>query len=391
MNTAGLKAHFQHVKASRLWSAHYEGIDDFSAAPVIDKQVLRDTLADKFHLAEEEKGVYLVRSGGSTQKPLVFPVDIRENLEQRQLLANELVANGVFSSRTIALNVFSYGDMYRTASIMDDILDRCSATTLALSANATYEAMVSTSIGFRANTIIGTPSKLVLFAKFLQKEGITCHFESVLFAGEFLLPSQQETLAEVFQCNTIYSMYGSTETGIWGWAHYDQNPRAFHFLEDIVIEIFNPDADGYGEIVVTNLIRKRFPLFRYRMGDIGKLTEENGRSVVLLKEREQKSFSLHESAYFLHDFEPLMHDVDCFQIQLSLKTELLTELRFLLVKPQASLPDKEQLIARVAQGIDRIIERDPRFATVEVDIVAEEALYMNPTTSKTPPIIDFRN
>ena len=125
---------------SALWSDSYSKTEDFLVAPVIDKQVLRETLVSKFNL-QEEKGVYLVRSGGSTQKPLVFPVDIQENLAQRQLLANELVSNGVFSSSTIALNVFSYGDMYRTASIMDDILDRCSATTLALSATSTYETL----------------------------------------------------------------------------------------------------------------------------------------------------------------------------------------------------------------------------------------------------------
>lgn len=391
MSVTGLKDHFQHVKASVLWNGYYDEIENFSLAPVLDKQVLRETLAARFKLQNEEKGVYLVRSGGSTQKPLVFPVDIQENLAQRQLLANELVANGVFSSRTIALNIFSYGDMYRTASIMDDILDRCSATTLALSANATYETMAAASVEFHANMLMGTPSKLVLFAKFLQKEGMTCFFDTILFGGEFLLPSQQEILLQVFQPKAIYSMYGSTETGIWGWAHYSQNPRAFHFLKEVVIEIFNPDSEGYGEMVVTNLIRKRFPLFRYRMGDIGKLVEENGRMVLLLKEREQKSFSLHESAYFLHDFEPLLHDVDCFQIQLSLKTDLLTELRFLLVKSQASLPEKEKMIRQIARGIKRILESDPKFATVEVEMVSEEALYINPTTSKTPPIIDFRN
>lgn len=390
MNMIGLKEHFQQVRMSALWSDYYSKTEDFSLAPVLDKQTLRETLASKFNL-QEEKGVYLVRSGGSTQKPLVFPVDIQENLAQRQLLANELVANGVFSSSTIALNVFSYGDMYRTASIMDDILDRCSATTLALSATSTYETMVAVCADFQPNTLMGTPSKLVLFARFLQKEGISCPFDSVLFAGEFLLPSQQEILSEVFQPKTIYSMYGSTETGIWAWAHYSKNPRAFHFLKEIVVEIFNPDSEGYGEIVVTNLIRKRFPLFRYRMGDIGKVVVENDREVLLLKEREQKSFSLHESAYFLHDFEPLLQGVDRFQIQLSLKTDVLTQIRFLLVKSQASLAEREKLIQQVKDGINQIIEWDPRFAAIDVELVAEEALHINPTTSKTPWIVDFRN
>ncbi|WP_341901741.1 hypothetical protein [Fluviicola taffensis] len=390
MDIIGLKEHFQHVRMSALWSDYYSKTEDFSLASVLDKQVLRETLVSKFNL-QEEKGVYLVRSGGSTQKPLVFPVDIQENLAQRQLLANELVANGVFSSSTIALNVFSYGDMYRTASIMDDILDRCSATTLALSATSTYETMAAVCADFQPNTLMGTPSKLVLFARFLQKEGISCLFDSVLFAGEFLLPSQQEILSEVFQPKAIYSMYGSTETGIWAWAHYSKNPRAFHFLKEVVVEIFNPDSEGYGEIVVTNLIRKRFPLFRYRMGDIGKVVVENDREVLLLKEREQKSFSLHESAYFLHDFEPLLQGIDRFQIQLSLKTDLLTQVRFLLVKPQVSLAEREKLIQQVKDGIDQIIEWDPRFAAIDVELVAEDALYINPTTSKTPWIVDFRN
>jgi phenylacetate-CoA ligase len=306
-------------------------------------------------------------------------------------LADELVADGVFSSKTVALNIFSYGDMYRTASILDDILDRCSATTLAMSATAPYDAMAATVLEFRPNMLLGTPSKLILFAKYLQGEGVEVRIERLLFAGEFLLPSQQKILTEVFHTTEIYSLYGSAETGIWGWAHYSENPHFFHFLNDIVIEINHPNEEGFGEIVVTNLLRKRFPIIRYKMGDVGKLSVENGREILALKEREQKSFSLHDSAYFLHDFEPLLHPVDCFQIQLSLTTPIHTEIKFLLVKSGGSNDEKQRMISTLMKGLNHIIERDPKFASLVIEFVEESDFYTDRTTSKTPIIIDFRN
>jgi phenylacetate-CoA ligase len=382
-----LDDHYQIARASVLFKSFYKGFPDYRDAPILTKKVLVNLLETNFDLHQESRGVYLVRSGGSTQKALVFPVDIAENLEQRRVLANALTADGVFSPATIALNMFGYADMYRTAAILDDILEKCQATTLAVSANAKYEDAYATALQFRPDFLFGTPSKLVLFAQHLKKHGQQLLIKNLLFAGEFLQPSYIKVFQKEFGTQNIYSLYGSAETGIWAWSNYSQNPSLFRVIDSIMVEIAEPGKDGFGHIIVTNLFRKRFPVFRYDLGDIGRLITKDGVTYLELKTRESGSFSLYESNYSLDDFREVLKDVDNFQIQLATNNELHVELRFLLVK---ALPLEESRLFinhKEAQIRDVL---GYRLKHLKVSAGAEPNFYTDPVTCKTPLIADLR-
>lgn len=344
-----LQKHFVVIKESSLFQSFYADFEDYQDAPILRKHQLVDVLEQKFHLSQEKKGVYLVRSGGSSHKPLVFPVDIQENLAQRQKLAEILVKDGIFSSETIALNLFSYKSMYRTASIFDDILERCSATTLAFSSDAPHDGVLQACENFNPNIILGTPSKLTLFAKYLKLKKKECHIDTVIYGGEFLLSSQKKLLEETYNVKQVYSLYGSAETGIWAWSDATNNPMHFHYLEDVLIEIIDPNEEGFGTIVVTNLLRKRFPLFRYNMGDIGKVIQQNGRNVLILAGRENNSFSLHSDTFFLKDIEYLFKNIERFQLQFSLTETFQPQLKILIVNP---IQD-EAIAAHIKEGVKK--------------------------------------
>lgn len=357
----------------------------------MEKHTLREILKNNFDLQAESQGVYLVRSGGSSDKPLVFPVDIEENLYQRELLAIELKKYGMFSSKTVGLNLFSYRDMYRTAAIIDDILERCSATTIALGSGSSFELMYNTAIEFGANILMGTPSKLTLFAKYLSENNLNLAVKDLLYAGEYLLPSQVKLFKKVFNTKQIYSLYGSAETGIWGWSTYSENATSFEILEDIIVEIEHPDENGNGLIVVTNLLRKRFPVIRYLMGDIGHLKNEQEKRILTLKSREPKSFSIDANSYFLNDFDILLETIDRFQIQLSSNTPVQTAVNFLLIKADFDEEKANSILDKVRKELSLIFEMNPTFLNLQVELVSASDLYSNPTTSKTPILIDFRN
>ncbi|WP_299104955.1 hypothetical protein [uncultured Tenacibaculum sp.] len=386
MELEKLKQHFTLVKNSSLFKEFYKNEEESSVLP-LEKHVLRKVLKDNFSLQKESKGVYLVRSGGSSSKPLIFPVDIKENLYQRSLLAKELVKYGMFSSKTIALNLFSYKGMYRTAAILDDILERCDATTISLGASSSFELVYNTAKQFKATILMGTPSKLVLFANYLMENNLELEVNNLMYAGEFLLKSHAELLKKVFRAQKIYSLYGSAETGIWGWSTYSEITTSYEILDDIVVEIEKPDKEGNGTLVVTNLLRKRFPVFRYLMGDIGKLIYEEGKRVLVLKSRESKSFSIDSEAYFLNDFDWLYEEINRYQIQLRNTSDVAIEIEFLLVEAPSKMIDKNQ-IRKKLQAIFQI--KTPNI-TLTINAVKESDLYVNNTTSKTPLIVDFRN
>ncbi|SEE58778.1 phenylacetate-CoA ligase [Tenacibaculum sp. MAR_2010_89] len=385
-----LKEHFSIVKESSLFKEYYDDVQSMSDVFPMEKHTLRTILSSKFKLEDESKGVYLVRSGGSSAKPLIFPVDIEENLYQRKLLAKELVKFGMFSSKTIALNLFSYKDMYRTAAIVDDVLEKCNATTISLGASSSFKLVYNSALQFNGNIVMGTPSKLVLFAKYVLDNNLQLVIKNIMYAGEFLLASQVVLLKKAFGAQQIYSLYGSAETGIWGWSNYSKKPMSFHILDDIIVEVENPDNNGNGTVVVTNLLRKRFPVFRYKMGDVGTIKEEGNKRILTLISRESKSFSVDAEAYFINDFDWLFNEVDRFQIQLFFNSEAQVDVKFLLIKTNTKDSELNEIYHLVEEKLQQIFQVNPEKINITVAFVSESDLYINNTTSKTPIVIDFR-
>ncbi|OAZ03212.1 AMP-binding protein [Flavobacterium succinicans] len=385
-----LPDYFEVVRNNSLYDELYKEIYSVADAPMLSKKELMSILKTKFKLHDQNTGVYLVRSGGSTQEPLVFPVDIQENQDQRIAMAKELVKNNFFTSKTVALNIFGYSDMYRTAAIMDDILEKCNATTLSLSAHASYDDMLQATNYFNPNFILGTPSKLLCFAKFLEEKKIQLQVKNLFYAGEFLRPSQQKLLKKTLGYEQVYSMYGSAETGIWAWSDVTKRPSLFSVLEGVVVEIIDPDANGYGIIAVTNTFRKRFPVFRYAIGDLGRWVDIDGDSFLELKSRETKSFIVGEQHYNLDQIAFFTQQAEAFQLQLSYNKKLQEVIRLLVVQ---EVVDKQNpdLIKTITEGLHQLFHYNEKFMQVEVLLVALDELYIDPNTTKTPLLVDLRN
>lgn len=389
MDASLLQAYFELARHHPLYQDFYKGIHAVADAPMLGKKELIPLLKTRFKLHEEKRGVYLVRSGGSTQDPLIFPVDIKENHDQRLAMARELTENGFFTPKTIALNIFGYSDMYRTAAIMDDILEKCQATTLALSAHAGYNDMQEAARYFKPDFILGTPSKLLCFAQFLERSNEKLNIANLLFSGEFLRPALRQLLQKTFGIQQIYSVYGSAETGIWAWSDFSKRPSLFSVIDGIIVEILEPDAAGFGAIAVTNTFRKRFPVFRYAIGDLGRWVYLDGKPYLELKSREKKSFIVWEQHYDLDEFSPLVGEADAFQIQLS-SNEQFQEVVSLLIVQKIPVNEQADFIQKTVEGLKKLLHYNERFLKVNVLLVAATELYTDPNTTKTPALLDLR-
>ncbi|WP_406825048.1 AMP-binding protein [Pedobacter sp. KACC 23697] len=381
-----LNQYYQIVRQSELFRSYYLELEDYQNAPLIGKKELIKLLNDNFDLHSQKQGVYLVRSGGSTQKPLVFPVDIAENLEQRAALAAALKQAKIFTPKTIALNMFGYMDMYRTAAIMDDLLERCYATTLVASAGLPYEDAYQMALNFKPDLLLGTPSKLFLFAQYLKKKQLHLSITNLLFGGEFLPPSHIELFRDVFGTRQIYSLYGAAETGIWAWCDYSRSPSLFSVIDGLVVEPSSPDADGYGSLLVSNLFRKRFPVFRYNTGDIGKWVEVGGQLYLELKGRSPNSFMFNECNYELDDFNAVFADVERFQLQI-VPHEGHTAITFMLMTDLSNV-DKGVYVEQKLQQLYGVFGY--KVKNLEVLAGNDLKLYTNAITGKTPVIVDHR-
>ena len=87
------------------------------------------------------------------------------------------------------------------------------------------------------------------------------------------------------------------------------------------VEVEDPDADGVGNLVVTNTIKRRFPVLRYRNGDRGRLVTVDGHLHVELAGRGSYTFRIDHRSMSEADFAPVVEGAAAYQIQLSLNAE----------------------------------------------------------------------
>lgn len=143
---------------------------------------------------------------------------------------------------------------------------------------------------YRPVLITGYSSALALFSKFIRRNKLEVHTPAgIISSGETLGRDQRENIQSVFGCKVL-DRYGCREVG--AIAHECGERNGFHiFTEHVVLEVIDENGKHCkpgetGEIVITELNNYAFPFIRYKIGDIGVLSERScpcGRNLPLLE------------------------------------------------------------------------------------------------------------
>jgi phenylacetate-CoA ligase len=353
---------------------------------------LYDRLASVRQEPTWRAGVYYSRSGGtSTGQPLYFPTDVAENHVQRRRLARRLAGDGVLSPETMAVNICPIVRMYRAMEIFNEFCECCGATVLPMAAIAGDEEIYEQARLFAANTLIGMPSRLVAFGRYVQEKQLTWQVDSVVFGGEFLQPGKRRFLREAFGVKRFSGVYGSAELGVVAWHADLPAVPVYHFPKDILhVEIVEPDAEGYGALVATNLVRRRFPVVRYDTGDVGRIVAEGPEIVsVELRGRQSDSFLIGDNYHTLADFADLFGEVAESQIQMRFDQALRKDvIRFCLNAGNRPLTGAERR-ALAGRIHDRLDGHEVMYG-IEVAFVGPDDLVRSRDNLKTPAIVDRR-
>jgi len=116
----------------------------------------------------------------------------------------------------------------------------------------------------------GYASSLYLLAAYLEHHDALPppSLRAVFATAEPLFDFQRKTIESALGCQ-VGVEYGCRDGGL---VALECPEGGLHILaEGMVVEILDPDADGRGEIALTNLESHAFPIIRYRTGDIGSL------------------------------------------------------------------------------------------------------------------------
>ena len=358
------------------------------------------------------RGLYWSPSGGTVGPPRYFPTNVEENRRQRQMLAPLFAELGALTKDTICANLFASNRMYRAQEILNDFIVMNGGTTLPIGSASPDEEVVAFARDFRANTICGMPPRLVQLASYMKSRHIRLpNIRHVLFGGEPLYEPKVVLLREVFGRGvSLSSIYGSAETGIWAVQPPSCHRDCYVYHPGIVhLQVVEPDEKGFGQLVVTNLVRTQFPVVRYDTGDSGRLEAVEGRpGVRLLGRRVQRhAFHLGSEYYTTDEIEQACpsfqrHRVVDYQLVLAVERgmRLLDTATFkvVLLREGGALEEDEAVVVEeIRREIESAIGASENTGTdgavpcvVAVVAVKSSELVRTSTGGKTLRVIDQR-
>jgi phenylacetate-CoA ligase len=382
---------FEAARAHPFYREALRDVRRFEDCPVLEKPALYELVRQSLADPAFRRGTYFSPSGGTTTgRPLYFPTDVRENKRQRRLLARHLKAAGILGDTTIALNLFPCARMYRSLEILNDFCEMCGATVLPVGAGATDEEAWSVADQFGATLLMGMPSRLLGFARWLAERGRTLALEAVLFAGELLHPRKRQLLEKVLGVRRFGGVYGSAEMGVVAYQADVGEPQVYRFPRELVhLEVAAPDADGFGRLIATNLVRRRHPLLRYNTGDVGRVVAETADEVrVELRGRDSDSFAIGPEYFHLREFAPVLDRFAQSQVVIAFDDGARRDRITFRLVAEEPLPAERR--REVTKSLRQLLEADDRAYVTEVAFVGPEALLRHPTTLKVPPLVDLR-
>lgn len=239
--------------------------------PVLTKSEIR-ILMDRFFLPNISHSWR--STSGSTGSPFVFPKDRNASAHMDALMYYVYSWHGIkIGDRQARL----WGTSLKSKAIMvqktrDFLLNRRRLSAFLIDDYACKEYFYKLA-EFAPKYFYAYSNALYQFALSLERQAIDgrqLKIPVAICTGEILFPFQREKIESIFGCKVV-NEYGSTENGIIG---FECEFGKLHVAPTIELEILNPDMDGYGHVVITELNSKAFPFIRYDIGDIARYIDQ---------------------------------------------------------------------------------------------------------------------
>ncbi|MCT2535124.1 hypothetical protein NC661_05225 [Aquibacillus koreensis] len=236
---------------------------DLVCFPTVSKQEVL-TYTKDIQIKEGFDKLFFSETSGSTGQPLVFYRNKQWDARHRAAMfrgyswygVKPWEKNGYFWGYNIAK------DKQRKVKLLDFLVNRFRLFSYK---QEDIEAFVKKLK--HASYLEGYSSMIYEVAKMINDKGLHQKIDLKMIKGtsEKILDKYQEEVEKAFGKKMI-SEYGAAEAGIIG---FECPEGKMHItMENVIVE----EEDG--EIIVTNLMSKSFPIIRYRLGDYIKLNKE---------------------------------------------------------------------------------------------------------------------
>lgn len=256
-----------------LVPARVQSLDDLGRLPFLGRDIVQSRAAD-LRARAALPGMHARSSGGSTGAPVTVMVDMgRMGMGE----AGRLRAQGWFGVEPGAREIVLWGVPVRVdrteriRRVRDWFLNTRVLSAFDMGETA-LRAHARTIQRVRPTKMYGYASAFHLIAAYFERERLQPPdgLRAVFTTAEPLFDFQRKTIQAALGC-AVATEYGCRDGGL---VALECPEGGLHiFAESMLVEILDPDPEGRGEIVLTNLDSHAFPMIRYRTGDIGSLDQ----------------------------------------------------------------------------------------------------------------------
>ena len=259
---------------------NFNGISHLEKLPFTTKENLRECYPYQMAAVSMDEIVRIHASSGTTGKPVVMGYT-ENDLEEWSLAVARLCSIAGVTAGDIAQISFGYG-LFTGGFGLHYGLEKLGTAVVPFSSGNT-ERQLQLMEDFQTTVLVSTPSFALYMADAAKENGIdpaSYYLRLGLFGGEPCSDTMREEIERQWQIKATVN-YGLTEVIGPGVSGECLEKQGLHILEDCFIaEIIDsetgetlPDGET-GELVLTPLIKKGFPVLRYRTGDITRIMPE---------------------------------------------------------------------------------------------------------------------
>ncbi len=274
-------------KKSAFYRRHYKkapevkNLADFERLPFLVKQHIYENTppeSSAMLTGKVERGVYFA-SGGSTGSPKYIFYDWHEYDQTARLLAYTLEAAGLSAKDKIA-NLFVAGNLWSSWISVEKALSYTKAISVPLGSSLPVEKIAGYLEDFGVTAVIGLPSFLVRLAEHVHQNRKTLKLSvrKIFYGGEYVGDEMVRFFKRCFPgCVVRSAGFATADGGVIGFQcphcergehHLFDNSQYIEFLDSRTLK---PVKKGeIGELVITSLTKRKMPIIRFRLGDLGR-------------------------------------------------------------------------------------------------------------------------
>lgn len=266
-----------YKKAFDSKGIHPDGIkslDDLKNLPFTKKTDLRDNYPFGLFAVPMDKVVRIHASSGTTGKPTVVGYTQEDIDTWAEVMARTLNCGDV-TEKDVVQNAYGYG-LFTGGLGIHYGAERLGATVVPISGGNTKRQIMLMQ-DFGSTVLTCTPSYMLYISEVADEMGVGIK-ELKLRVGFFGAEPWSEEMRQQIEAKVnvhALDIYGLSEIIGPGVANECMEKNGLHIFDDHFIpEIINPetgevlDYGEMGELVITTVTKKAFPVIRYRTGDI---------------------------------------------------------------------------------------------------------------------------